>query len=56
MNPRVLATRGPRRERDPDLVEGNQCSHYGGPQADKQKDTAYGGNQFLCDDDRFRWI
>jgi hypothetical protein len=52
VKPRVFARRGVERERDPDLVEGNQCSHYRRPQAAKQKDTARGGYHVLRKDDR----
>ncbi len=56
MNPRAFAPRGVERERDPDLVEGNQRTHYRSPQAAEQKHTACGGYQVLCEYDRFGTI
>ena len=54
MNLRVLFWQRIERQRDPELVDGNQRPHYRRPQTGKEKDAACSRNQAWCEDDRVR--
>jgi hypothetical protein len=54
VNPRVLPDWRIERQRNPDLVQGSEGSHYRRPQTCKQKDSPYSRNGFLSRGDRLR--
>src|SRR5271170_1491593 len=54
VNQRVLTPWRIDQQRNPDLVQGSEGSHYRRPQTGKQKDSRYGRNRVLCKGDRLR--
>ena len=54
VNPRVLPPWRIDQQRNPDLVQGSEGSHYRRPQTGKQKDSRYNRKRVLCKGDRLR--
>ena len=54
VNPRALPPWRIERQRNPDLVQGSEGSHYRRPQSGKQKDSRYSRNRVWRKGDRLR--